>query len=235
MSRGAAVFGPPRIHSHSPARCRACIDGGGHRFPISGGSGAATAENVPEGVRGAGALHPRQGPGGCPGRGRALPFGRCRVARRPRPGSAGEQLEVATAYVSYRKGLPWAAMHRVIEQCVESDSEHPKQRVFGVATSAYWVDAELEPDDPAQFTHAKRSYEAAAMLAAYGSRRCMRVVFDRRAGQPRICRALLAGERGRRERYCSEHPAGIDEAGERGDREAITGLLRGVGVALRVG
>lgn len=90
-------------------------------------------------------------------------------------------------------------------------------------------------DEPVpQWPHAdpQRRTEAAAMLAAMGARRCMKLLPS--SEEMTICRTPLAND-GARRRYCSLHEPRDSRARKvaRADRDAVTELLQ-AGAALRV-
>lgn len=143
-----------------------------------------------------------------------------------------ELLDAETAaYVPYRRGAPWAGMRRAIELTVFSNLEDPQARVLSLAATGCAVDALPAPGDPAQWTHAKRYPEAAAMLVARGARLCPAIRYSE--SEVTICRTEL---RQGAVLYCGpcRRRAGDTDTFDRSDREAISALLSGVAVALRV-
>lgn len=133
--------------------------------------------------------------------------------------------EIASKYVR-RAGYSRRVMTEIIERVVD----YPGDVKPGVKLLAsYGVNLELEVSEPTQWPHAKRRGEAAGMLAMLGAGRCCGFQFKPEGKD--LCRVKLASDSGTR-RYCGIHKQPPGAA--RGDREAITELLCGMGVALRV-
>lgn len=142
--------------------------------------------------------------------------------------------ELACQYV-WRAGYTRDVAAAIFREAARSPSPDPRRAILSLADGCVFVDAPLDEGDPRQWPHTdpSRRVEAAAMLAAMGADRCMKLC-PGKAGM-KICRAIVARD-GQRRRYCSMHEPRTDLARkvDRADRDAITELLRAVGDALEI-